>query len=66
VVMSQQWQFEMDEQAKWHWRRVDDAQVEVESPASFSKPIECIIDAVRYAVQRRRSASDSNMSDVMQ
>ena len=52
--MAQQWQFEQDEQHRWHWKHPEDS---TESARSFSSATECMLDAVRCAVQRRRSRS---------
>lgn len=56
--MPQQWQFEQNDDAQWRWKRVDDAQGSLDSPATFAKEIDCIMDAVRYTVARRRSQSE--------
>ena len=52
--MSRQWQFAQDAQGQWRWKRIDDAQGEVDSPESFATEVDCMMDAVRYAVGRRR------------
>lgn len=54
--MSRQWQFEQND-TQWRWKR-SDAQGEVDSPTTFVKQIDCIMDAVRYAVARRRSQTE--------
>ena len=61
--MSQQWQFEQDEQQQWHWREAD---AETESQKSFSTATECMLDAVRFAVQRRRAGFEGGGEDLLQ
>ena len=53
--MSPQWHFVQDDHAQWRWKRVDETQGDVDSAESFMNEIDCIMDAMRYAVARRRS-----------
>jgi hypothetical protein len=64
--MPQQWQFEQNDDAKWRWKRIDDAQGDVDSPATFAKEIDCIMDAVRHAVARRRSQTEHGRDGSLQ
>ena len=61
--MAQQWQFVQDEQQQWHWRH---AEKEVESEQSFASATECMLDAVRFAVQSRRADVDTLRQDLLQ
>ena len=61
--MAQQWQFVQDEYQQWHWRHAENA---VESAHSFSSATECMLDAVRFAVERRRSAAEGVREDLLQ
>ena len=62
--MSRQWHFAKDEQGKWRWKHVDETLGDVDSADSFATEIACMIDAVRYAVGRRRS--HVNTDDLVQ
>jgi hypothetical protein len=64
--MPQQWQFEQNDDAKWQWKRIDDAQGDVDSPVTFAKEIDCIMDAVRYTVARRRSQTEHGRDGSLQ
>jgi hypothetical protein len=61
--MPSQWTFEQDEQAQWEWRSVDTEGESVQSSASFATQTACMLNAVRFAVQRRRSQSDTTKDD---
>jgi hypothetical protein len=52
--MAQQWQFTQDEHSQWRWTRVDDDDHHVQSAASFPDQARCMMDAIRFAVERRR------------
>lgn len=58
--MHQQWRFEQDDQGQWQWKLVDTEQGTVNSPGTFANQTECMIAAVRFAVQRRRSQTDTS------
>ena len=64
--MPQQWQFEQNDDAQWRWKRIDDAQGDVDSTATFAKEIDCIMDAVRYTVARRRSQTEHGRDGPLQ
>ena len=64
--MSPQWQFEQTEDARWRWKRIDDAQGDVDSTATFAKEIDCIMDAVRCTVARRRAQSEHGREGSLQ
>jgi hypothetical protein len=57
--MAQQWQFKQDEQQQWHWTRVEENHDTVESATAFPTPLDCYLDAVRHAVDHRRSLLDT-------
>lgn len=61
--MAQQWQFEQDEQQQWRWRHAENR---MESTSSFSSAAECMLDAVRFAVQRRRAKGEGGREDLLQ
>lgn len=61
--MAQQWQFVQDEQQQWHWRH---AEKEVESAHSFPSATECMLDAVRFAVQSRRAEVETVRQNLLQ
>jgi len=61
--MPSQWTFEQDEQAQWEWRSIDTEGESVQSPDSFATQTACMLNAVRFAVQRRRSQSDTPKDD---
>jgi hypothetical protein len=56
--VDKRWVFEQDEQLQWRWvhRRGDVRQGE--SAQSFERPMDCVLDAVRHAVLRRRAMSE--------
>ena len=58
--MPRQWHFEQNDDANWQWKRIDEAQGDVDSTSTFAMEIDCIMDAVRYAVARRRSLVDAD------
>lgn len=55
--MSPQWHFIQDDQDQWQWKRIDESHGDVDSSDAFESEIECIMDAMRYAVTRRRSGT---------
>jgi len=61
--VAQQWRFEQDEQQQWHWKH---AEIEAESEKSFESATECMLDAVRFAVNRRREQSELSGQDLLQ
>ena len=50
-----EWHFEQDARLEWRWKRVNLDNTQSDSARSFCKRIDCVMDAVRYAVQGRRS-----------
>ena len=64
--MPQQWQFDQNDDAQWRWKRIDDARGEVDSPATFAREIDCIMDAVRYTIACRRSQTDQGHDGPLQ
>jgi hypothetical protein len=61
--VAQQWRFEQDEQQQWHWKHADNA---AESGKSFESATECMLDAVRFAVNRRRARAELGAEDLLQ
>ena len=66
IAMSPQWHFIPDDQAQWRWKRIDESQGDVDSSHAFASEIECIMDAMRYAVTRRRSSVARSRDDHVQ
>ena len=64
--MPQRWQFEQDGNLRWRWKRLDDQHGEVGSVGSFPDQTACMLDAVRYAVRRRRSNPESGWETLLQ
>ena len=60
--MAERWLFEQDEECEWTWTH-SGLDEEVQSSTSFDERIDCLLDAVRYAVRRRRSISDESPED---
>ena len=54
---------QQDEEQQWHWKQPD---AETESAKSFSTATECMLDAVRFAVQRRRGEFEGSGEDLLQ
>ena len=64
--MPLQWRFEQDDQAQWQWKLINTDGESVKSPASFANETACILNAVRFAVQRRRSQPDTYVAELLQ
>ncbi len=60
--MVKQWHFEQDDDEKWMWKR-SELDEEFASERSFTEQIDCMLDAVRFVVRRRRGASDDSTND---
>jgi hypothetical protein len=54
--MAQQWRFEQDEQAQWRWVHMDGKNETVTSNCTFPNQLRCMMDAMRFVVQRRRAS----------
>ncbi|HYC47114.1 MAG TPA: hypothetical protein VED01_16695 [Burkholderiales bacterium] len=65
-MTQQQWQFEQDAEARWRWKHVDDTETEIGSADSFATQVDCMLDAVRFAVQRRRDEAGMSEDDRLQ
>ena len=52
--MGQQWRFNQDEDSQWRWTCVDDDDHHVQSATSFPDQARCMMDAIRFSVERRR------------
>ena len=55
IAMGPQWQFEQDEHSQWRWTRIDDDNRQVDSATSFPDQAHCMMDAIRFVVERRRA-----------
>jgi hypothetical protein len=55
VRIAEKWDFEQDEQHGWRWKRVDENARHLESTESFTRRVDCVIDAVRSAVRQARN-----------
>jgi hypothetical protein len=55
--MEKQWHFEQDDESRWRWTHTGVEKQQAQSAESFERPCDCILDAVRYAVRRRRPES---------
>lgn len=53
--MAPQWQFEQDERERWRWTCVESTGQPINSAASFESRMFCVLDAMRYAMDLRRS-----------
>ena len=54
------WSFEQDGDERWRWKRMDESEGATESVASFASEVDCMLDAVRFAVRQRRGESGTN------
>ena len=64
--MARQWHFEQDDQEKWFWKREDTDEGTFDSPIAFENQTDCMLAAVRFAVQRRRAQIDCGREDLLQ
>ena len=64
--MGRQWHFEQDEQEKWFWKREDTDEGTFGSAITFENQTDCMLAAVRFAVQRRRAQIDCGREDLLQ
>lgn len=62
--MPQHWQFEQDEHQQWRWKKHDEDQGSADSVETFSSVTACMLDAVRYAVERRRANPYAGRTDL--
>jgi len=53
------WVFEQDDDLQWRWVHLTGNTQERQSAEAFNKPMDCVLDAVRRAVLRRRAMSDA-------
>ena len=62
VNVDNKWIFEQDDELRWRWvHRQDDAQLS-QSAGSFQRPMDCVLDAVRHTVLRRRAMIDDEQA----
>ena len=52
--MENQWLFEQDDDLQWRWVHLGGESQHVQSAETFQRESDCILDAVRHAVHRRR------------
>jgi hypothetical protein len=52
--MAQEWRFEQDDHAQWRWTHFDGENESVKSSRTFPSQLGCMMDAMRFVVQRRR------------
>ena len=64
--MGRRWHFEQDDQEKWLWKREDTEEGTFGSSVAFENQTDCMLAAVRFAVQRRRAQIDCGREDVLQ
>jgi hypothetical protein len=60
--MAERWHFEQDDDEKWTWKR-SEVEEQVQSDGSFSECFDCMLDAIRYAVRRRRTLPEEPTND---
>jgi hypothetical protein len=59
VSVESRWVFEQDEDLQWRWVHVTDNAQQRQSTERFQQPMDCVLDAVRHVVMRRRAMSDT-------
>jgi len=52
--MEKHWDFEQDNESRWRWTHTTSEKQQAQSAQSFERQCDCILDAVRYVVRRRR------------
>ena len=57
--MAKQWRFEQDEKAEWRWTHLDGEKDPIRSATGFPNQLRCMMDAMRFVVQRRRAQQPS-------
>jgi hypothetical protein len=62
-IMAQHWNFEQDEQQQWHWQHLEGSE---KSSNAFASATECMLDAVRHVVKRRRADAVRPGKDLLQ
>ena len=66
AALSPRWCFEQDGNERWRWKRLDEADGATESTATFATEVDCMLDAVRFAVKRRRGEAGASDEDRLQ
>ena len=60
VSVENRWVFEQDDDQQWRWVHLwGDAQQQQQSAESFQQPMDCVLDAVRHVVMRRKAMSEA-------
>ena len=57
--MENRWVFEQDDELQWRWVHLTGNAQQRQSEEAFQRPMDCVLDAVRHAVLRRRAMSDA-------
>jgi hypothetical protein len=60
--VAQQWHFVENDEHEWRWERGDDT---AKSETAFASATECMLDAVRFAIKRRRDAAPTSQKDLL-
>ena len=66
AALSPRWSFEQDGDERWRWKRMDESEGATESVASFASEVDCMLDAVRFAVRQRRGEACANEDERLQ
>jgi hypothetical protein len=61
VNVENKWVFEQDNEQQWRWVHLTGEAHERQSSEAFRKPMDCVLDAVRHAVKRRKAMSDTEL-----
>jgi hypothetical protein len=51
------WVFEQDDDQQWRWVHLECDAQQAQSAETFQRPMDCVLDAVRHAVLRRKAMS---------
>jgi hypothetical protein len=57
--MENRWQFEQGEDSRWRWAHTTEDSERVESRLGFERATDCMLDAVRYVIARRRASLEN-------
>jgi len=60
--MAKHWQFVQNDENEWRWERTENT---AKSATTFASATECMLDAVRFAVQQRRAAGPTPRQDLL-
>jgi hypothetical protein len=51
------WLFEQDDDEQWRWVHLHYDAQQTRSAETYERPMDCVLDAVRHAVRRRKAMS---------